>query len=981
MRKCLLFILVSIQLFGQSHNPISFGNNDTSISNTSDLFNSNIYISSNGVLQICAFGGGIVWKNNTDEKIEQKDSIGHKKYSKIYKETTGNKSWLISENRVDIYQSDKLISTKKIDFNSFTNTYFKNNSLYYVDFSNHSINKYDGTRIEVLKKFNQKEINCQVFFNAKENSIYFVVFFQNEFSVYKESNNQIILITNIVEDYFYDLEMIHIPSSNLFYFAKPNKNNQLDLLKYDSGKVSKIAEIPYHTRFYEKYLLVNKDYGIYDLCEIKKDKIVKIISVNIKEGIRNFQYDAVTNALYIGTNNKPIRTFIHLKNYPKLFHKINSSSIYSLAEDHLGRIYAGSYQGGIAVIKNDEATEINLKKYFPINGSFKIRDKMYFFDLSNMIELNQKGSVAITLEKHQGYFGYVSNDKKNVYLGLTQENGLYKANTNSVYQNKANWIKIDKKKGFNFDKIYTITEDTQNRIWCGSPDEGIGIYNPVSNTTKFIKSAQIKNFGPISSLTDAKGGLWFGGYDSNLIYFDGTKKSINTTDFIKIAHPLLEGKNRIMSLCTYKNWLIIGAYDKVLLLDLNEYYTHKKTKIRYLNPSETNFTSFIEQNTMLLAKDQSIWFSTSDNLYQWDIKKWLSLPTFKVTPRILIKKDSTETTFPSNSAIDLKPTQNSVDIQIQYQTRDNMPRFINGVLMKKGEKPLFDQPNLQTKFQFKNLTPGNYVFYVRVCQQDGSVDVFEYPIAIDSFLWQKWWFWLLVSLPIFAVLIYFFQKRNEIEKQKKKLSQLNLSSLSNQFRPHFMLNALNSIGSQLHGKPHAEKVISRLGESINILYGFTQKNEFTIAFSSEWKLVKNSIEIQRLLFMPNLKVVLHNENLIPLDYKIPVGLLQIPIENALLHGLRNKQEGNCLLEIDFNENETHFFITITDNGVGRENAIKINNFKKNGNGLKTILEMISIINQHQRNAIIFEIIDLAAPDGTIVKIALNKYIDYDKIKI
>ena len=70
-----------------------------------------------------------------------------------------------------------------------------------------------------------------------------------------------------------------------------------------------------------------------------------------------------------------------------------------------------------------------------------------------------------------------------------------------------------------------------------------------------------------------------------------------------------------------------------------------------------------------------------------------------------------------------------------------------------------------------------------------------------------------------------------------------------------------------------------------------------------------------------------------------------------------------------------------DNGVGRENALRINNFKKNGNGLKTIHEMITIINQHQKNAIVFEIIDRENPSGTIVKITLNKNIDYDKIKI
>ena len=419
-----------------------------------------------------------------------------------------------------------------------------------------------------------------------------------------------------------------------------------------------------------------------------------------------------------------------------------------------------------------------------------------------------------------------------------------------------------------------------------------------------------------------------------------------------------------------------------MLFDLKKWYANKTISVRYLNSIEINLTSNTEQNTILTDKrDKSIWLATSDMVYQWDIKKWLSLPIFKVNPTILIKKDSTEFEVSNTKKIELKPTENSFDIAINYQTKDNMPRFVNGVLVKKGDKPIFESPNLQTQFQFKNLAAGNYVFYVRICQQDGSFDVFQYSICVDSFLWQKWWFWVLLSIPIFGIIIYFFQKRNEIEKQKKKLSQLNLSSLSNQFRPHFMLNALNSIGSQMKDKPHAEKVISRLGESIDILYNFTQKNQFTLPFDNEWKLVENSIEIQRLLFIPELNFSVNNIQIIPIDYKIPVGLLQIPVENALLHGLRNKTDGNCNLEINFSFDENHYFVTIKDNGVGREKAAKINNFKKNGNGLKTIFEMIEIINQHEKKAITFKIIDLKEPTGTLVKISLNKIIDYDKIKI
>lgn len=981
MKKCLIVVLfLTIDLFGQNKLPIMSANNSYSIGKETSLFNSNVYLDADHKIQICAFGGGICWQNNEFETIERKDSIVEKKWSKIYNETNSSKQWVISKNRIDIYEKDRLIKTKMIKFNDFTHTFFKNNSLYYVNFNDMSISKFDGNNIKILNQFDEKVFNNQAFFDNFENKIYFVVFFKNKFSIYKENTNHFELQIEIKATYDYNLEMIYLKNGKHFYFTKPNKSDYLDLIELKDSTIKKVSEIPFLTRYYKNYLLIKNDFGIYNLSKIENSKIVKVSHLTYQEGVRNFVYDSITNSIFVGTDNKPVRSFLHLNNYPKLFHNLNSSSIFAVSEDLNGRIYAGSYQGIIAVINKDKKINLDLKKYFPINGRLKIKDKIYFSDLNSLIEINKDFKINTILENHQVYYSHLSNDKKTVYLGLARKKGLLKTDASMLYNKNPNWVKIDSTKGLHFEKIYTITEDNSNRIWCGSPNEGIGIYDPKTNNTTFINSKNIHHFGPISSAADAKGGLWFGGYNSNLFYVDANTKQIDFNKFISIKHPLLESKNRIMSMVIYDNHLVMGAYDKILLLDLNEYYTSKKVKIRYLNPNETNFTSFIEQNTMIVAQDKTIWFSTSDNLYQWDIKKWLNLPTHKVFPSILIKKDSSETKFTSNKYINFKPNENSFDIQINYQTKDNLPRYINGILVKKGKKPNFESPNLQTKFQFVNLSPGEYIFYVRVCQQDGSFDVFEYPIGVEKYIFQKWWFWLLLTIPFFGILIYFFQKRNEIEKQKKKLSQLNLSNLSNQFRPHFILNVLNNIGSQMQDKPHAEKVISRLGESLNILYRFTQNNEFTLPFANEWKLVENSIEMQKLLYLPQLNLVINNNHIIPAEYKIPVGLLQIPVENALLHGLRNKTDGNCVLEIDINEDNTHFFISITDNGVGREKANKMNNFKKHGNGINTVLKMITIINRNQKNAIVFEIFDHFEPSGTTVKIKLLKKIDYDKIK-
>lgn len=700
----------------------------------------------------------------------------------------------------------------------------------------------------------------------------------------------------------------------------------------------------------------------------------------------NVKYNTASNSYYAATGTSFLRFFPHIKKYPRVFNNSNSNEIFTLTQDTKGNIWAGSYQGALSLISENKITQSKLTNIMFMNGGLTYKDKTILFGEGNkgaMLFSDANNFKKITPDE-TFFYGAISKNNT-LYLGGFSGHGLWFTSTDNLEKNAPiKWTKITEKEGLKLYNIIFTTEDKFGNIWMGRSGQGIAVYNPKTNKAKtwLMENKEI-DFGSMCAVLDNRNTIWFGKSDGGLCFYNGkSENDFDIKNFIDIHHPLLKEGKGISFVKQWSDYLILGARDKVLLFDLKKWYATKQVIVRYANPMEMNLSSGTEQNTIVVDKrDQSVWFSTSDNLYQWDIKKWLSLPTFKVNPDIMVKKDSIENTYPKSKLITFEPTENSFDISINYQTKDNMPRYLNGVLVKKGEELNFDYPQLETKFHYSNLSSGDYVFYVRVCQQDGSFDVFEYPILIKNFLWQNWWFWLLMSLFPISFIVFYFKKRSEIEKQKKKLSQLNLSSLSNQFRPHFMLNALNSIGSQMEDKPHAEKVISRLGESINILYDFTQKNEFTHKIKNEWLLVENIVEIQRLLFIPNLQFNFIGKEIIDKKYRVPVGIIQIPIENALLHGLRHKETGDSILEIKVTASSETFCISINDNGVGRKKAALINNFKNNGNGLKTVFEMIKIINKNQPNSIDFSIEDLPIDAGTLVKIELKKDIDYDKIKL
>lgn len=704
-----------------------------------------------------------------------------------------------------------------------------------------------------------------------------------------------------------------------------------------------------------------------------------IFNTSLGENISNVTYNPPSNSYYCATGTLFFRVFPHTTKYPRLFNKTNSNTVFTLQQDSHGKIWAGSYQGALSVIDKDHVTESSVKTIQWMNGGMSYKDKIiligeagngvFLFDTPNRYK---KIADSVT-----GFYLYESKDKT-TYLG-TASQGLWYKKTEDLENTRKKWIRLSDKQGINLANILSISEDRFGNIWMGQ--QGLAVYNPKTGYAKsWLKIKKETPYGTMAMQLDSHNTLWIGTMNGKLMYYNGKNETdYDLKNLVELKHPLLETGKVISFMHQWNDFLVLGVQDKVLLFDLKKWYRSKTVSIRYLNPMETAFSNTTEQNTCLTDyRDGSIWFSTSDMVYHWDIKKWLSLPSYTVRPEIIISKDSKETKYKPAQPVAFRPHENSINIRIHYQTPDNMPRYLNGILVKKGEKVVFGSPDLQTTFHFANLSAGDYTFFIRVCQQDGSYMVFQYPFTIESFLWQKWWFWMLISLIPLVFIIYYFNNKRRISVQQKQIAQLNLSSLSNQFRPHFMLNALNSLGAELEDKPHANKVISRLGESINIMFGFTQTGSFTHCFENEMQMVLNTIDIQKLLYLSELETQITGLETIPRKPPVPIGLLQIAVENALLHGLRNRETPPYLLTVHIEDTGSYYTITIEDNGVGREKAMRINHFKKNGKGLENLRKMIDLINGVIHDSILFEISDRKT-EGTIVTIKIKKNINYEKL--
>jgi LytS/YehU family sensor histidine kinase len=103
--------------------------------------------------------------------------------------------------------------------------------------------------------------------------------------------------------------------------------------------------------------------------------------------------------------------------------------------------------------------------------------------------------------------------------------------------------------------------------------------------------------------------------------------------------------------------------------------------------------------------------------------------------------------------------------------------------------------------------------------------------------------------------------------------------------------------------------------------------------------------------------------------EVPPLLLQPYVENALWHGLMNKQDGDKKLLIEVKREGDFVLVVIEDNGIGREQAHKLQSrsrLKKESLGIRISEDRLSYLKDLYGTEVQLEIIDLHDPTGTRV---------------
>ncbi|WP_377891667.1 LytS/YhcK type 5TM receptor domain-containing protein [Alkalihalobacillus sp. R86527] len=153
----------------------------------------------------------------------------------------------------------------------------------------------------------------------------------------------------------------------------------------------------------------------------------------------------------------------------------------------------------------------------------------------------------------------------------------------------------------------------------------------------------------------------------------------------------------------------------------------------------------------------------------------------------------------------------------------------------------------------------------------------------------------------------------EADKAYQLAKEAEIKALQAQISPHFLFNSLNTIVSLVRTEPaKARKLLLSLSHFLRQNLSGTTANMTTL--NQELKHVKAYLEVEEARFVDRLRVNYDIEEH-TLYRKLPPLTLQPIVENAIKHGIKNKNT-NCIVEISITCQQQETLVSVKDNGEG-----------------------------------------------------------------
>lgn len=787
-----------------------------------------------------------------------------------------------------------------------------------------------------------------------------------------------------------DDSLQHLTDSSLDYFSS-------DVSSSYAPELNKVKDYDPSTQEY--YI---KDSVLFNHFKQIKHSILSPTFINI---------DAQKNIWY-GARGKGLFCYLYNGKIVKPNYHFNNQTISYQIYDLEGNLWVSTINNGIFKVANKEILSHNFSEGYTdgnIVGLCASKENIWIsFDEGSILEVN----TSTQSKKH-----YTTPPLKNRVLKgfIKNEDSIYFAKDffGTILLDHGKKVEIPYNYALSVGSFKSYRSDNKGKIYVATSH---AICDVTNNTTVQLNQYPQRRSNAIHF--DKNNHLWIGSQD-------GLEEWANDSIYIKWSNKYKDLKHRIANIRVLnKTYFLMSTFSHGLFL-----FDRKNKPIRVEGLSDYKI------NSVCIENNSTAWVGTLKGLYRihFNLKDQMKHEVFELNTKLGLSSNSIIDLTINNNTLWIATDQNKIDALPldRLKFNHNAPKLyieklsIGNNDTLKNFSPSVVNYNEKVNIQFSGihytsegdityatrligsndttwvttstnfihynaLSPGEYTFQVKAKGLNTNWSPIEHiQLTVLSPWYNTWWFYLITLIVIsgIAYLIAKFQidrvksiakQQEEFTQTKQELIENRLKALRAQMNPHFTFNIMNSIQHFLTKSDvkSSFKYLSKFAKLMRRVlehsqYGYTSVDE-------EIETLELYIELETLRFSNKFDYEIIVDKKIDLEEEIPTMLIQPYIENAILHGLTQKKEGDCKLTLKFDLIEERLLkCSIIDNGIGRARSKEINIQKRTEKhksfGMAINSERLDLLNKTNNETLSVKVIDLYKKEkalGTSVEILI-----------
>ncbi|WP_276501245.1 sensor histidine kinase [Terrimonas pollutisoli] len=696
-------------------------------------------------------------------------------------------------------------------------------------------------------------------------------------------------------------------------------------------------------------------------------------------------------------NPKP---FGLIRRDPNNLNSLSNNAVTSIIEDSSGIIWIATYGGGLnrwdrktnrfAHFRRNPASPKTTLKSDSITALFEDRHgHLWVCNGDVLSQLNKQTGKFIhynTKDEHTRFIFSIAEDREG-FLWLGTANGLKRFDEKKGeflhhYYDPANTTN-----GISDGAAITVCADSRDNIWVGNGSKATDRFNKRTGRFEHYRyipgdSTSISQNVVKTIFEDSKGNLWLGTLSGGLCYFDYQKEKF-TTFTEKHGLPA----NNVYSILTdNKGQLWVGTSNGLSRFDPG---TKIFTNYDYKDGLQSNVFVAVDKTTMskgacFKASDGTLYFGGNNGFNFFDP---LQIKANSYVAPIVITQFKLFDTLVKGAIelteIVLKHNQNYFSFEFSSLSYYNPSKNQYAYKLEGVDKDWIYSGSRRYA-AYTNIDPGTYTFRVKGTNNDGvwNENGTSITIIIKPPWWNTWLFRVVATLCLVAsyyglirwrIHQKFKQRLQQSEKEKQvaelqqQKTELEMQALRAQMNPHFIFNSLNSINRFIlqNNKARASEYLTKFSRLVRLILQNSQ--QALISLESELESLQLYLELEALRFDYHFEFKITIEDELDTDIiKIPPLIIQPYAENAIWHGLMNKEEKGHL-EIKLFQEEDSLCCRITDDGIGRKKAAELKSKSASIHksiGMQITASRIEMLQHKKQLDTSIKITDLVLADGS-----------------